>query len=70
MSTPRERADARHELRRQRERELVEVLKAAQEAADATNDGEKIVALRYALDLALTALGLRMPGGNDEGAGQ
>jgi hypothetical protein len=61
MSTPRERAEVRHELRRQRERELVDVMKAAREAADATNDGEKIAALRHALELALVALGLRMP---------
>ena len=40
MSTPKERADARHELRRQRERELVEVVKAAQDAANATTDAE------------------------------
>jgi len=40
MSTPKERADARHELPRQRERELVEVVKAAQDAADATTDAE------------------------------
>ena len=40
MSTAKERADARHGLPRQRERELVEVVKAAQDAADATTDAE------------------------------
>ncbi len=45
MSTPKERADARHELPRQRERELVEVVKAAQDAADATTDAELTAAL-------------------------
>ena len=40
MSTAKERADARHDLPRQRERELVEVVKAAQDAANATTDAE------------------------------
>jgi len=68
MSTAKERADARHGLRRQGERELVEVVKAAQDAADATTDAELTAALGRALELALAALGLRMPEGNGQGA--
>ena len=69
MSTAKERADARHELPRQRERELVAVVKAAQDAANATTDAELTrKPLGRALELALAALGLRMPEGNGQGA--
>jgi hypothetical protein len=66
MSTPGDNADARDSLLRQRERDLLEVMKAAQAAIDATSDADEIAALNRALELALAALGLRMPDSSDE----
>lgn len=66
MSTPGDGPEAGHSLRRQRERELLEVMKAAQEAIDANSDADEIAALNHALELALAALDLRMPDSNDD----
>jgi len=60
-----EREDARPNLRRRREDELLAIMRAAQLAAEAHHrrSADEAALTRRALDLALAALGLRMPDG-------
>ena len=60
-----EREDARPNPRRRREDELLAIMGAAQLAAEAHDrrSADEAALTRRALDLALAALGLRMPDG-------
>ncbi len=59
------RGDARRHLRPRREDELLAIMRAAQLAAEAHHrkSVDEAALTRRALDLALAALGLRMPDG-------
>ena len=60
-----EQEDARPNLRRRREDELLAIMRAAQLAAEAHDrrSADEAALTRRALELALAALGLRMPDG-------